>query len=189
MPMTYLARPAAIVFAIISVPLRLLSGLGWAPFNMHPVGALGVFGGARVRSWLAYALPLAVMVLTDLVLWAVFQSDQYSPFHVSRAAVYPCILLYVLLGRWLVTDQNPLRIGAAALAGSLLFFVVTNFASWLELSHLYPRDLAGLWACYVAAWPFYQSTFVGDLAFTAIFFGVHEIASRSIRTEAATVHS
>ena len=38
--------------------------------------------------------------------------------------------------------RSPLRVGAAALASSVLFFVITNFGMWL-LSGFYPRTLAG----------------------------------------------
>src|SRR3569623_126313 len=52
--------------------------------------------------------------------------------------------------------MSALRVGAAALASSVLFFVITNFGMWL-FSGFYPRTLAGLEACYVAAVPFFQN--------------------------------
>ena len=39
--------------------------------------------------------------------------------------------------------RSPLRVGAAAIASSVLFFVVTNFGMWL-FSGMYPHTLAGL---------------------------------------------
>ena len=41
--------------------------------NFAPVGAMSLFAGARLRGWQAYALPLALMAITDLLLggyWA-----------------------------------------------------------------------------------------------------------------------
>jgi hypothetical protein len=36
---------------------------------------------------------------------------------------------------------------------------------------MYPHDLAGLTACYVAAIPFFQNTVGGDLVYAALLFG------------------
>src|SRR3954451_9822855 len=63
------------------------------PFNMTPVGALGLFGGARLRPAVGVRLPLLVMVVTDVVLKFAFD---YPAFNL---AVYGCFLVNVLLGR------------------------------------------------------------------------------------------
>ncbi len=39
------------------------------------------------------------------------------------------------------------------------------------LGALYPKTLAGLEACFVAAIPFFRNTLVGDLFYTAVLFG------------------
>ena len=69
----------------------------------------------------------------------------------------------------------PLRVGAAAIASSILFFVITNFGMWL-FSGIYPRTLVGLEACYVAAIPFFQNTVAGDLFYAALLFGGFRLA-------------
>jgi hypothetical protein len=149
-------------------------------FNFTPVGGVSVFAGARLRSWHAYALPLAVMVLTDTVLCMAHGFDyQYSPFHESRPWVYGSFLLYVLIGRALVRTESPWWIGAATVLGSVQFFLITNFYAWLALPGLYTRDLAGLWECYLAGLPFYPWTLLGDLGFAALLFGAHSWLSRT----------
>ena len=70
----------------------------------------------------------------------------------------------------LSTRRSFWRVGAAAIASSVLFYTVTNFGMWL-FSGFYPRTLAGLEACYVAAIPFFQNTVAGDLVYTALLFG------------------
>lgn len=179
---TRLSLILGILFAVVAVPLRLLSGFGRWSYNMQPVGGLGVYSGARVSGWLAYVLPLSVMVITDLVLWASL-GELYSPLHISRAAVYACFMLFVLLGRWLVINNNPLRMGAASLTGSIVFYLITNFAAWVEYSHLYSRDITGLWQSYVAAWPFFQWSLISDLFFTGVLFGIHLMATKAAAEE------
>ena len=168
------------IFAAVAALIRPLPTLlSWA--FISPVGGLALFSGARVSSRLAYALPLLVMIGTDIVLWT-FKGPLYSPLHVSRPFVYGSFLLYVLLGRTLAKTRNPLRIGGVTLLGSLQFYLITNFASWLELTHLYSRDLAGLAQSFLAGLPFYGAddaigffglTIIGDLVFTTLFFGIH----------------
>ena len=45
----------------------------------------------------------------------------------------------------------------------------------------YPRNLAGLLACYVAAIPFIHQTILADLAGTAVLFGLDAILERANR--------
>ncbi|MCI0377073.1 MAG: hypothetical protein L0215_05680 [Gemmataceae bacterium] len=188
--MKNLTTKLAIGFAAISTFLRLLPTLLVWPFNLAPVGGLALFNGARLRSWMAYVLPLALMVVTDCILWALF-GREYSPLHFSRPFVYGSFLVYVVLGRVLLsTTSSPLSIGGVAVLGSLQFYLLTNFAAWLELSRAalptYTPDLPGLLHSLAAGLPFYDRSFpvgflgftiLGDLAFTAAFFAVHAVAT------------
>lgn len=147
-------------------------------FNLSPVGAMGIFGGARLRGWQAYVLPLVIMAATDLCLWVFHGFDaDYSLWHMSRPFVYGSFMIYVLIGRMLVNSNSPMRIGAASLVGSAQFFMITNFGAWLENPGLYARDWAGLVQCYAAGLPFADRTVLGDLLFTAVLFGLHALVS------------
>lgn len=158
----------AFLFAAAAIVLRLV------PFkwNLAPVGALCLFGGARMRSWRAYVLPVAVMVLSDVGLLWLRGFEPFDPF------VYGSFLLNVLLGRCLLRDSAPWRVPVVALAGSVQFFLITNFGSWL-MGTLYAKDLGGLLASYVAGIPFYGPTLAGDLLYSALFFGLHAWAVKT----------
>ena len=54
------ARPLAIGLTVIAGLARMAQNL-----NFAPVGALSLFAGARLRGWYAYALPIALMAVTD----------------------------------------------------------------------------------------------------------------------------
>lgn len=191
-----IATALAILAGVLVGLLRLVPH----PANFTSMGALGIFSGARLRFWNALLLPLAVMIATDFALWGITSDPIYSPFDVSRLFVYPAFLLYVLLGRTLADSRSWLRIGGTAIAGSLLFFFVTNFFEWvfqplrgdIPAEFLYGRDLQGLLNCFVAALPFYQSetftlhslmvgnpsfmfygTILGDVFFTMLLFGLY----------------
>jgi hypothetical protein len=160
-------RPlASILTASAGVTAGLLRLVPHPP-NFSSVGALGLFGGARLRAWHAYALPIGIMIVTDLLLWVgTGLKDLYAPWQFYHLFSYAGILGYVLLGRTLTRTESVWRIGAATLAGGLLFFLITNFGAWLLQPQVadadllgtprYSRDLAGLGHCYLAALPFYQ---------------------------------
>jgi hypothetical protein len=82
----------------------------------------------------------------------------------------------VLLGGLLAKNSSALRVGAASLAASVSFFVVSNFAVW-AVWNMYPKNLGGLMACYVAAVPFFRNAMVSDLFFAAAFFGIGYLVS------------
>ena len=158
------SRLAAIFAAIlIAAVLRLVPH----PPNFTPIGAMALFSGAYLgrKGVIAFAAPLGALLLSDLVLG----------FYRGMPTVYFSVALVVIIG-WLSLQRlSPLRIGAAAIASSVLFFVVTNFGMWLS-SGFYPRTLAGLEACYIAAIPFFQNTVAGDLFYATLLFGGWKIA-------------
>ncbi len=179
MQSTAAARVVAIGLAALAVVIRLASNF-FGAFNFNPIGAVGLFGGARLKSWQAYVLPLGLMVGTDLILTLVKNDADYGLLHPSRIWVYGCYGLYVLIGRYLIGEsKSPFRIGAATLIGAGQFFLITNFCEWLRMPELYSRDLSGLMASYFAAVPFCLNTLAGDLIFTPAAFGLHALLSRA----------
>ena len=158
------SRLAAIFAAIlIAAVLRLIPH----PPNFTPIGAMALFSGAYLgrKGVIAFAAPLGALLLSDLVLG----------FYRGMPTVYFSVALVVIIGWLSLRRVSPIRIGAAAIASSVLFFVVTNFGMWLS-SGFYPRTLAGLEACYVAAIPFFQNTVAGDLFYAALLFGGWKVA-------------
>lgn len=157
----------------LAIGLTLISALGrlvpHAP-NVTPLGGSCLFAGSRVAGWLAWVLPLAVMLITDPFV---------GGYHLTSIAVYAAFLINVWIGRRFVYNITPVRVGAAAFAASFQFFLITNFAVWLEsslgASPFYPANMQGLAACYVAALPFWGRTLAGDLLFSAAIFGVYEL--------------
>jgi hypothetical protein len=140
------------------------------PPNVAPIGAMALLGGACLSDRrLAFVVPLTAMFLSDLVLG----------FSALTPAVYLSFLGYVCLGLWLRGRRHVVPIAAASLAGSVLFFVVTNFGVWLLLD-LYPKTSAGLAECYVAALPFFGNTVAGDALWVTVLFGGLALAERGV---------
>lgn len=183
------------------------------PGGIQPVGGTALFSGAKIAGWKAYAIPTLIMLSTDFGLWCLSGFDPlYSPWHVSRVYVYAAFAIYVLIGR-MIKDRGWGWILAASLLGSIQFFLLTNFFTWLfqpwegvqDPRFLYSRDWAGLMECFAMGLPWLRAdhTFdfhkfivgdmeysslrwiVSDLFFTGLFFGLYAFADRTAPAEEA----
>jgi hypothetical protein len=158
-------KPLAIGLIVVGALVRVTQA-----WNFAPVGALSLFAGARLRGWQAYLVPLALMAVTDPLL---------GGYSAATPLVYASFLINVWIGIRLRQTENPLWIGSAALAGSVQFFLLTNFA-WFYPSGMYPHTLAGVMAGYAAGVPFFWRTMASDLFYSGVLFGLHAWLSRTV---------
>jgi hypothetical protein len=139
---------------------------GW---NMTPVLALALFAGTRLKQpALRFILPLAVMVLSDLLLG----------FHDTMFYVYGALLVVVLMGQGLGARGSLPAYAGMSVAGSLLFYLITNFGVWMSGS-LYPLTGEGLISSYVMGLPFLWKTLAGDFFFVMLFFAAFRLLADS----------
>jgi len=141
------------------------------PWNFTPVAAaLLYFGarGSRRQLWVPFALLAASDVLLNKFVYA-------YPFGWDQLVVWAWYGAILLLGTQLRENSGWLRVAGAALASSVSFFVVSNFAVWV-FGTMYPRTLSGLMTCYAAGLPFFRRGLAGDLLFTAVMFGLPAVA-------------
>ena len=137
------------------------------PPNFSSVAASALFAAAvfRVRV-LSFAVPLLALALSD----AIIGFDDWRMAAVIYAAtVFPAALVVCVRGL-----PSPIALLGIAACSSVVFFVSTNFGVW-AFGAMYPRDLAGLAACYVAALPFFQNTLGGDLFWMFALFGGYQL--------------
>jgi hypothetical protein len=142
------------------------------PPNVACVGALGLFAGCYLVGRRAYLVPLAVLLLSDLVgqLAGIPGMGFYNP--ITMVMVYAATLAAIPVGRWLRDTPSKLRLPAGALAASVLFFLISNFGVWL--GGWYPMTGLGLVTCFTNAIPFFGYTLAGNLVFTLAIFGAYE---------------
>jgi hypothetical protein len=154
------------------------------PPNVACVGAIGLFAGCYLTGRRAYLVPLAILVLSDLVgQWLRIPGmGFYQP--ITMAFVYAGAMAAVPVGRLVAgSDRRLFRVPAGSVFASSLFFLISNLGVWL--GGWYTMTLAGLLACYVSAIPFFGYTLAGDLAFSAVLFGVWEWSRQGHRVGAA----
>ena len=173
------------------VVLAALARLLPHPPNFAPVTALALFAAATLRPrWLGVVLPLAALFLSDAALHAGTRLGVWdgwlagsTGFYHWTAILYLTVAAVACLGFLLRGRIGVGSVALAALGGSLLFFVVTNFMVWSESLFggplaMYPPTWDGLVECYVAALPFYRMTLAGDVFFCGVLFGGLALAEK-----------
>jgi len=153
----------AVLIVLLAAGSRLLAH----PWNFTPIAAMSLFAGCYLNKRWAIILPLGAMLIGDY-----FIGFYGWPVMVS---VYGGLILIFFIGRFLARHKNVLAIAGSSLAGSLIFFLITNFSVWAFFSW-YPHTFVGLLNCYTLAIPFFKNTLAGDLIYTATLFGVYELA-------------
>jgi hypothetical protein len=161
-----------ILFAFVLILFAAFSRLIPHAPNFTPVISIALFSGAYLEKRFAFLVPIAAMLMSDMIV------GFYNP--VSMAFVYGSLLAAVALGLMMNNKASMMRIGGFSLAGAVLFFVLTNFGVWVVPNSMYHRTFAGLVECYVMAIPFFGNTVYSALIYSAVLFGAYEMAERFV---------
>jgi hypothetical protein len=147
------------------------------PWSFTAVGAMCLFGGAYFRTaWRAFLVPLAALLLSDLLLAATrygFVTFQYPSVWLG----YGLFALTVVIGMLLRGRVSVLSVGTAAIGAAVMFFLVSNLLAWAEGHTGQPQTAAGLVAGYVQAIPFARNMVLANLFYSAVLFGGYELMS------------
>ncbi|MDX2001181.1 MAG: DUF6580 family putative transport protein [Chitinophagales bacterium] len=169
-------KPKVLIVLGFVFVAAIVRALPFMPPNFAPIGAMALFGGAYfVDKRLAFLLPLAVMLASDLMLDFLYSIGlrAFSGLHSEIIFVYIGFLAIAGIGRLLQQRLNIVTIAAATISSSLVFFLISNFGSYLSMNEY--QGWQGLLQCYVAAIPFFRNTFFGDLFYVTLLFGCFEL--------------
>ena len=154
------------LFVLAAIVLRLLPH----PWNLTPLGAMFLFSGATFRNKRdSLLVPLAALMISDYAVIHFLYGGRYAWF---TPYTWTGFLLVGLIGWTLRRKLSVAGVLGASLAGSVVFFLVSNFGVWMGWK-LYPATAAGLIDCYVAALPFFRNTVIGDLIYAGLMFGAY----------------
>jgi hypothetical protein len=136
---------------------------------------MALFGAAYLsRKWLAVFIPLLALWISSVILDNTIYAAYYEGFvWFSNGLVYLALLAIVGLGMLTLKKITPARLFGVSLSASLLFFLVTNFGSWMSMP-IYTKDFSGLLQAYAAGLPFLRDTLLGDLFYVGGLFGAYE---------------
>src|ERR1700730_7429857 len=85
------------------------------PENFTPIMAVALFAGATLSPRIAYVVPLAALMVSDLLLG--------FPLDSMALVVYGCLFASVAIGQWLAKRLGWTRTGFAGRWGSLGFYI------------------------------------------------------------------
>ncbi len=157
------------------IVLAALSRLIPHPMNFAPITAIALFGGFYFDKRIAPVLPLAALVISDSIIG----------FYDGIAWVYGSFLLVVAIGMFAKKFKSIPVVYGTSLLGSVLFFLITNFAVW-KSGIMYSLDWKGLVECYAAGIPFFRNAVIGDLLYVTAIFGIYELSMKLLPKEAAS---
>ncbi|KAB2667648.1 MAG: hypothetical protein DVB31_07915 [Verrucomicrobia bacterium] len=164
---------------------------GLMPEDFSAAYALMFCAGVFFPGRAAWTAPFLVMLATDLALNLWYQFGKgWSVFTPSLilylAGNYVGYAILVAFGRCLRPGSRLLSLVCGGVLGALVFYLVTNTASWLLnpfRNPEYTRTLAG-WITaltkgaggYPETWTFFRNTLLGGGLFTALFAGAWKLA-------------
>jgi Family of unknown function (DUF6580) len=189
---------AAVILLVAAVVWRVLLGVthsadfGWL-HNFAPLSAIALCGAAYLPRRLAFALPLAALFVSDLML-----NFHYSKSHpdvsllsVEMLARYGALALIAGMGWMLRKTPRPGMMLGASVAGSVIFYIISNTGSWLTEPR-YAMNVSGWIQALTTGLPgypstlfFYRHTLLSDILFTALFLVCMRLADRSTAPAAA----
>ena len=168
-----------VVFALTRVP-------GMLPQNFSATYALVFCAGVYFAGRMAWWLPLGVMLATDIGLnlyyWLALDIDVWAlPALRYQLMNYAAYAVLIWLGRRFKPQSSFLALLSGGILGAILFYLITNTASWLFnpfANPEYTKTLAG-WLTALTkgtggwpqTWEFFRNTFISGGLFTGLFVG------------------
>jgi hypothetical protein len=165
-----------LLLVVIAALYRIFPG---RPYGFAPQWAMAVFAGAVIKDkkW-AFIIPVLSMFISDLF-YQVLYIEGFSSipgFYEGQWQNYLLFTLLVFVG-FAVKKLNVLQIAAASLAAPSLYFIVSNFLVWASNGTTRgldrPKTFNGLMLCYSDGIPFYRTSLLATLVFSAILFGTY----------------
>jgi hypothetical protein len=154
-----------------AIAMRIVNTQVPALSNFTPVGAVALFGGVYFnRKWEAYAVPLAALFISDLVINYIYTST--LTFFASSLWMYGCFILMAFVGT-LIKKVNVANLVTASVVSVLIHWLV------MDLPVVY--GIASTWENYAtllmkAIYPFETNMLISDAIYGTILFGGFELA-------------
>ena len=147
-------------------PISLILILAFArliphPPNFTPIIAVAIMSGYFFRNiYMSFSILLISMLIADI----------FIGFYENIIFVYIALLLITFVFFKIGNKINFKNLFIYGFAGSLIFFIISNFGVWLLGSPglngiAYEKSLSGLVECYIMAIPFFGNTFLSTLIF------------------------
>jgi hypothetical protein len=175
-----------VVFALSRWP-------GLMPPNFSAAYAIVFCAGLYLPGRLGWIVPLLILTGTDLLLDVFFYRDtafSWQGFLVGQCPNYIAYLGLIWLGKSLGPKRPWWMLLGGGIVGAILFYLVTNTASWIELG--YAKTFAGWIQALTTGfpehpptWEFFRNTIISGGLFTGLFVAAMKLTAIFGNEEAA----
>lgn len=155
-----------LVFALSRIP-------GVLPPNFSAAYAIAFCGAVYFTGAMAWWLPLGALLITDIALNIFYYHEPvFSAYMLVKMSGFAVI---VALGKLFSARDNWFKLLGGGLLGAILFYLITNTASWIY-NPGYAKTLLGWWQALTTGipglpptWEFFRNTLMSGGLFTALF--------------------
>src|SRR5258706_2919992 len=160
---------------------------GLFPVNFSAFSALAFCAGAFFTGSMAWWLPLGTMLGTDILLNLVYyHAPVFNGYMMVKLLSFAGL---VAVGKCFSPRSSWLSLLGGGLVGAVLFYLITNTASWLYNPE-YPKTFAG-WIQALTrgtlenppTWTFFRNTLLSGGLFTGLFAGALKLTESSESAE------
>lgn len=156
---------------------------GLMPPNFSAAYAIAFCAGLYLPGALGWAIPLGVMIGTDLLISAHFYPEflSWGNFFKYQAQNYVAYAGLIWMGRSVGPKRPWWLLLTGGIVGAMLFYLITNTASWMILP--YAKTLGGWIEAltkgfngYPQTWEFFRNTLSSGGLFTGLFVGAMKLS-------------
>ena len=174
-----------LVFALSRIP-------GMLPDNFSAAYALAFCAGVYFTGRAAWWLPLVTLLATDLALNCYYQSlgyDVWTPRKIIYLGCnYAAYLVLITFGRRFKPQSSLLSLLGGGILGAMLFYLITNTASWFFNPFANPeyaaKTLLGWFSAltkgingWPQTWEFFRNTLLSGGLFTGLFAAAMKLSA------------
>ena len=163
---------AAVAYRI-AAGLLIQSGTTWLS-NFAPFAAIALCSAAYFPAKLKFSLPLVALFVSDVILNSYYGAPLFTPLMLCR---YLALAVVGCIGLALQNRASFKTLLPASIAGSTIFYVITNAFAWLS-DPGYIKSFGGLIQALTVglpqysatpSWMFFRNSLLSDLVFTLLF--------------------
>ena len=158
------------IFPITLVLILALSRLIPHPPNFTPIIAVAIMSAYFFKN---VYFSLAILLIS------MFISDIFIGFYNNMLLIYFTISLISFTFFQFAKILNSKNLLFFSLAGSVIFFVISNFGVWL-FGDLYEKNLNGLIYCYTLAIPFFVNTILSTILYSYLAYYANRLIGKKL---------
>lgn len=165
-----------LVFALSRIP-------GVLPENFSAAYAIAFCGAVYFSGAMAWWLPLGTLLITDIALNVFYYKEPvFSGYMLVKMIGFAAI---IAIGKLFSARDNWFKLLGGGLLGAILFYLISNTASWLNEPG-YAKTLAGWIQAlttglpgFPPTWEFFRNTLMSGGLFTALFVSSVKLTANS----------